>query len=178
MLALDAQPGDVAVRSDGAGTFMLADSPATVLGHWVQLAAPDAGVDSINGQSGTVVLGPGDLGAAPAAHTHSTADLADMTPVGRAVAHATTTAEARTAIGAGDSSLRLGAVPGTAKVGDWKPTVADISDASAFGRTLLKATDGNAVRSSIGALSESKLQVVSALPSTGTEGVIYLVRKA
>lgn len=177
MLALVAQPGDVAVRSDGAGTFMLAAEPASVLANWVQLAAPDAGVDSINGQSGAVTLGPADVGAAPAVHSHGVDDLS-VSPVAKALLQAATTAEARTAIGAGTSSLALGTVTGTAKPGDWKPAAADISDATATGRGILKAADGAAVRSSIGAMSSGAFQVVSSLPTTGVDGVIYFVRKS
>lgn len=49
MLALDAQPGDVAIRNDLSKTFILMAAPATTLGNWkeivndalVQLAKPD-----------------------------------------------------------------------------------------------------------------------------------------
>lgn len=65
MLALTAaqvQPGDVAVRADGAGTFILTATDPSVLGNWTRLNAPTDLVGSVNGQTGTVVLAKGDLG--------------------------------------------------------------------------------------------------------------------
>ena len=65
MLALTAaqvQPGDVAVRADGAGTFMLMADDPSVLGNWRLLNAPADAVSSVNGQTGTIVLGKADVG--------------------------------------------------------------------------------------------------------------------
>lgn len=47
MLAIDAQQGDVAIRTDIGKSFILAASPATTLSNWVELAqqtlvGPDA----------------------------------------------------------------------------------------------------------------------------------------
>jgi hypothetical protein len=64
MLALTStqvQPGDVAIRSDGAGTFLLVATPASTLANWVLLATPTGAVSSVNGQSGTVVLAKADV---------------------------------------------------------------------------------------------------------------------
>ena|GEM_PF-7041169 len=65
MLALTSSqvhPGDVAVRTDGAGTFMLVNDPPSQLSNWVLLDAPSSPVTSVNGQVGTVVLGKADIG--------------------------------------------------------------------------------------------------------------------
>lgn len=65
MLALTAgqvQPGDLAVRTDGAGTFVLTAADPSVLGNWTRLNAPTDVVSSVNGQTGTVVVGKGDVG--------------------------------------------------------------------------------------------------------------------
>lgn len=62
MLALGAQRGDVAVRSDILRTFILAAEPATVLANWTELATPADTVLSVNGQAGVVVLGKADVG--------------------------------------------------------------------------------------------------------------------
>ena len=65
MLALTSgqvQPGDVAVRTDGAGSFILTDTDPSVLANWTLLDAPQDAVTSVNGQQGTVVLGAGDIG--------------------------------------------------------------------------------------------------------------------
>jgi len=63
MLALTGiEPGDLAVRTDGAGTFILTSLPTTTLGNWTRLNAPTDTVVSVNGQVGTVVLAKSDLG--------------------------------------------------------------------------------------------------------------------
>jgi hypothetical protein len=67
-------------------------------------------------------------------------------------------AAARTAIGAGTSSLVLGATSSTAKAGDYQPASTDITDATATGRSLVTATDAAAVRATIGA-DGSKVQI-------------------
>lgn len=66
MLALPATGGDVAARTDGAGSFMLKrnGNPAT-LADWVLLNAPTDAVVSVNGQAGTVNLGAADVSAVP-----------------------------------------------------------------------------------------------------------------
>lgn len=62
MLALTAQRGDVAIRTDVSATFILAsDSPGT-LADWKQLAIPADAVLSVNGQTGIVVLAKADIG--------------------------------------------------------------------------------------------------------------------
>ncbi len=65
MLALttgQAQPGDVAVRSDGAGSFILTDTDPSILANWTLLDAPADSVTSVNGQQGLVVLDGADIG--------------------------------------------------------------------------------------------------------------------
>jgi hypothetical protein len=60
MLALtttQVQPGDLAIRTDGAGTFILTATDPSQLGNWVRLNAPTDAVTTVNGQQGTVVLG-------------------------------------------------------------------------------------------------------------------------
>jgi hypothetical protein len=63
MLALSAQRGDMAIRSDStpAKVFVLAaDAPAT-LANWVQISL--GAIQTINEQTGVVVLGASDVGA-------------------------------------------------------------------------------------------------------------------
>jgi hypothetical protein len=73
MLALTAEPGDVAVRTDLSKSFILTASPATTLGNWQELLAPLAAVSSVFGRTGAVVAASGDYtvaqvtGAAPLA---------------------------------------------------------------------------------------------------------------
>lgn len=61
MLALSAQKGDVAVRTDLNKTFILTASPATTLGNWQELLTPTDSVTSVNGYTGNVVLAQTDI---------------------------------------------------------------------------------------------------------------------
>ena len=63
-LALTAQVGDVAVRTDLSKSFILVAEPASTLANWQELLTPPDAVTSVNGQIGPVVLGAGDVGAA------------------------------------------------------------------------------------------------------------------
>lgn len=56
MLALEAQQGDVAVRTDVNKTFILKVAPATTLANWVELETPTDAVTSVNGLTGAVTL--------------------------------------------------------------------------------------------------------------------------
>ena len=69
MLALAAQEGDVAVRTDINQNFILAASPPSVLANWVQLLVPPNAVLSVNGYTGVVSLTYTDVGAAPTTRT-------------------------------------------------------------------------------------------------------------
>lgn len=61
MLALTAQVGDVAVRTDINKSFILQNSPATSVTNWVELLAPDSKVLSVNSKVGAVVLTGADI---------------------------------------------------------------------------------------------------------------------
>ena len=61
MLALTAETGDVAIRTDEDKSYILQAEPATVLGNWIQLSSPPAPVSSVNGYTGTVNLMTGDI---------------------------------------------------------------------------------------------------------------------
>ncbi len=65
MLALttsQVQPGDLAVRTDGAGSFILVGNDPSVLANWTHINAPTDLVTSVNGQQGTVILAKADVG--------------------------------------------------------------------------------------------------------------------
>lgn len=94
-------------------------------------------VSTVAGRTGDVVL--------------AADDLTDATVTGKAVIRATDAADARTAIGAGTSSLVVGTTAGTAKAGDYRPSASDISDSTATGRILITATDSTSARTAIGA---------------------------
>lgn len=120
MLALNGQAGDWAIRTDLGTTWFITGADPTQLSSWTQLEYPTgtAAVASVNGQTGTVVLGPSDVGAdaagaaaaaqaasAPVSHTHTASAISDSTSVGRSVLTAADAAAARAAIGAGTSSF-------------------------------------------------------------------------
>lgn len=91
------------------------------------------------------------------------ADLTDTTTVGRALMTATDAAAARAATGAGTSNLALGTSAGSAAAGNdprlsdaraplaHSHAVADLSDATALGRSLVTAPDAAAARAVTGA---------------------------
>lgn len=62
MLALVAEQGDVAIRTDLSKSFILRQEPATTLGNWSELLTPVSPVQSVNGLTGTVVLGKSEIG--------------------------------------------------------------------------------------------------------------------
>jgi hypothetical protein len=59
MLALTAETGDIAIRTDVLKTFMLNGDP-TVLANWQELLTPTDAVQSVFGRSGTVTAQSGD----------------------------------------------------------------------------------------------------------------------
>lgn len=56
MLALSAQKGDVAVRTDENKTYILKATPASTLSNWQLLQTPTSPVQSVNGKTGAVTL--------------------------------------------------------------------------------------------------------------------------
>lgn len=81
MTALDAQEGDIAIISAGAdkGSYILGDGPSTSFDSWLLLAVEsNSPVQSINGQTGTVVLSPSDIGAATESHSHTIAQITNL----------------------------------------------------------------------------------------------------
>lgn len=66
MLGLNAQTGDVCVRTDLSRTFILSTENPSVLADWIEIQIPPDIVQSVNGQSGNVVLDYADVGADPA----------------------------------------------------------------------------------------------------------------
>lgn len=62
MLALTAQVGDIAIRSDLSKTFILQTAPASTLENWKELATPTGAVTSVAGRTGAVTLTKADVG--------------------------------------------------------------------------------------------------------------------
>ena len=66
MLALTAEAGDIAVRTDVSKSFILTATPASTLGNWQELLTPPDTVLSVNGQTGAVDLAVEDINGAVA----------------------------------------------------------------------------------------------------------------
>jgi len=62
MLALTAQTGDVAVRTDLNKTFIASQEPVSVLANWQEMLTPTSPVQSVAGKTGAVTLVKGDVG--------------------------------------------------------------------------------------------------------------------
>ena len=78
MLALTAQVGDVAVRSDESKSYILTASPASTLANWQVLLSPPNAVLSVDGRTGAVTLS--DLYAAKThAATHAAGGADQLT---------------------------------------------------------------------------------------------------
>lgn len=82
MLALTAQKGDVAIRTDVNKSFILRAEPATTLSNWEELRTPTDVVQSVAGRQGAVTL--------------TSADLTDSAAFGRSMVGAASQAAART----------------------------------------------------------------------------------
>lgn len=131
MLALVAETGDVAVvASDNDGkrhTYMLGDEPASIFANWVLIDGPDSPVQSVNGQTGTVVLSAANVGAAAS----NDARLTDQrTPTDGSVTEAKIATSAVTTTKIADGAIKA------AKIKDGEITEPAMANLSVSARTL------------------------------------------
>lgn len=90
MLALTAQPGDVAVRTDLSKSYILTADPASTLANWQELLTPPDAVSSVDGRTGAVTLS--DLYAAKThAATHGAAGSDPVTIAASQISDGATT---------------------------------------------------------------------------------------
>jgi hypothetical protein len=73
MLALTAETGDIAVRTDVSKSYILTASPASTLANWQELLTPPDTVQSVAGQTGIVTLAKADVGLGSVDNTADTA---------------------------------------------------------------------------------------------------------
>jgi len=74
MLALsNAEPGDLAVRTDVNRSYILKALPYSTLSNWVELLSPPGEVISVNGKTGAVTLTKADVGLGNADNTADSA---------------------------------------------------------------------------------------------------------
>lgn len=82
-LALTTQQGDIVIRSDQNRTYVRNAGTAGTMADYTELSSPTDAVTSVNGQTGLVVLGKGDIGLD---NVDNTSDAAK--PISAAVATA------------------------------------------------------------------------------------------
>lgn len=102
----------------------------------------------------------------PTAHTHPATGISDSTVTGRAVVTATDAAAARTAIGAGTSSLAIGTTAGTAKAGDYQPAWTDVTSKPSTFPPTIGSTATTAVAGNDSRLTNSRTPTAHTHPAT------------
>lgn len=132
MLALIAEQGDVAVRTDLSESFILTADPASTLSNWQELLTPTGGVTSFNGRTGSVTPASGD-------YTFSQLGSRPTTLSGYGITDAATSAQGALA----DSAVQPSDLSAVATTGSYddltdKPTLgsaaaADVGDFDAAG---------------------------------------------
>ncbi len=78
MLGLTGQQGDWCIRTDLQLAFFLIADDASALESWQQITTPGSPVLSVNSQTGDIVLGHADVGAAAASHTHTISNITNL----------------------------------------------------------------------------------------------------
>jgi hypothetical protein len=155
----------------GSGTSMVSTgiTDSTVVGRQVLTAATAAAARSaIGAGTSSVAVGPAATDAKAGNWVPASTDISDATATGRSVLTAATAAAARTAIGAGTSSLAVGTAATDAKAGNYQPTAANITDATATGRSVLTAVDAATARGVLGAGTSSL--VIGTTAGTAKDG--------
>jgi hypothetical protein len=140
------------------------DASETVKGivELATTAEATTGTDTVRAVTPAGVKAVADTKAATS-HTHTATNISDSTATGRSVLTAVDAAAARTAIGAGTSSLAIGTTGTTAAAGNdsrlsdartptaHTHTASQVSDSTTVGRAVLTAADAAAARTATGA---------------------------
>lgn len=148
MLALTAQEGDVAKRTDNGRTYFLAASPASTLANWIEVTA-SGDVTSVAGKVGAVTLAKTDVGLG---NVDNTTDAAK--PI------STLTQNALNAKQSLDATLTALAALTTAANQMIYSTGVDtfaMSAITAFGRSLIDDADAATARTTIDVYSKAEI---------------------
>ncbi|MFW5410770.1 hypothetical protein B7L51_019410 [Pectobacterium brasiliense] len=113
---------------------------------------------SMNGGDSGLQLGLTPTTAKPGNWHPSSQEITDASEIGRSILTASSGEDIRSAIGAGTSNLSIGTSAGTAKSGDYSPSLNDVSGISDTGKSLLTADSKSDARSAIDA-GTSSLQI-------------------
>ncbi len=164
MLALTAQRGDVAIRTDTTTTYILSsDSPST-LADWKQILNPSGAISTVFGLTGTVVSANGDYNAGqitntPAGNISATTVQAALNELDSEKQPLDTDLTAIAALVTAANKL-----PYATGAGTWA-----LADFTSFGRTLAAAADNVAGRAALSAFSPMYVVSSSTLgPGTTT----------
>lgn len=167
-LGTDATTGNTIMRRDAAGKTALTGLSLTNAPEGPQWATRKDYVDT---QVAT---------RAAAAHTHTATDISNSTATGRSVLTAVDAAAARTAIGAGTSSLAIGTTSTTAKAGDYTPPsdgAAGVATMRTLGTGATQAAAGNDARLSDARTPTAHTHVATTdLTATGTKDATTFLR--
>lgn len=131
-------------------------------------------VDSVNGQTGVIVLTAASVGAQPAgsyaaaSHTHASTGISDSTTIGRSVLTAASQAAARTAIDAQPAGSYQAA--GSYAAASHTHTATAISDSTAVGRSLVTAVDAPTARGAISAADVAHTHVATGITDSTATG--------
>jgi hypothetical protein len=181
MLALAAQVGDVAVRTDLNQSFILKTDPPTTLANWQQLLSPTNAVTSVAGRTGAVTLTASDVGLGNVTNESKSTMFANAALTGTptaptAAADTSTTQIASTAFVVGQASAMTPLMDSTAAIGTSKKYAradhihpSDTSRAS----TVIATTSANGLMSSMDKNkldSMPKITVADAEPSSPIAG--------
>ena len=153
MLGLNAQKGDICIRTDEGKSYILAASPASSVENWKWLKTPDCKVLSVNGKTGAVTLAAADVGAVPTTRkvngkalsadvTLSAADVGaranSWTPTAADVGAVPTTRKVNGKALSADVTLSAADVG--ARASTWTPTAADVGAEAPIKNAAAKTT--------------------------------------
>jgi hypothetical protein len=148
MLALTAEEGDVAKRTDNGRTYFLAASPASTLSNWVEVTSA-GDVTSVAGKVGAVTLVKGDVGLG---NVDNTSDAA------KPVSTATQTAlNAKQGLDATLTALAALTTAANQFIMASGPDTFAMVSSGATGRSLLAAADAAAARGTLSVYSQAEI---------------------
>ena len=136
IVALEATPPGAGVTDHGALTGLSDDD------HPIYLTTGRGDARYVQGSDSRL-----SDARTPTTHTHPASEVSDSTTTGRSLLTAADAAAARSAIGAGTSSLTIGTTSTTAQAGDWTPTWTDVT-----GKPSTFPPDTEATQDIIGAM--------------------------
>jgi microcompartment protein CcmK/EutM len=165
--ALGDDPNFGATITTALGNRVRFDAVQTLTGAQQQQARDNIAAGTSNlvlGTTGTTAM-PGnktftytDVGAAPASHTHTAANISDASTIGRSILTAADAASVRSLTGAGTSNLVIGTTSTTAKAGDYAPPAASTTVAGTV--TLATSTEATTGTDTVKAITSATLKAV------------------